>query len=104
MGSTKKADKIDLSRGSTIVTFGDVFKVRRRVIEEQEDGSTIIVIVLQDVESYSIEEKEIDKLDQINRKIQGIDESMIDQEFIRARKNKDDPDSNYDGPPTDYNG
>lgn len=100
----KKVNKIDLSRGSTVVTFGDVFTVRRRVIEEQEDGSTIIVIVLQDVESYSIEEKEIQKLSQTERKIQGIEESMVDQEFKRARKNKDDPDPDFDDPTTDYNG
>jgi len=100
----KKVNKIDLSRGSTVFTFGDVFKVRRRVIEEQEDGRTIIVIVLQDVESSSIEEKEIQEENQMNKKMQGIDKSMIDHEFKRARKNKDDPDQDFDDPATDYNG
>lgn len=104
MGLNKKVDKIDLSRGSTVFTFGDVFKVRRRVIEEQEDGSTIIVIVLQDVESYSIEEKEIQKLDQFEKKVQAIDGGMVDQELRKIRKNKDDPNPDFNGPPTDYNG
>ena len=100
----KKVNKIDLSRGSTVFTFGDVFKVRRRVIEEQEDGRTIIVIVLQDVESSSIEEKEIQEQDQIDKKIQGIDKGMVEEELQRIRKNKDDPSSNFDGSASNYNG
>ena len=100
----KKVVKIDLSRGSTVFTFGDVFKVRRRVIEEQEDGRTIIVIDLQDVESYSIEEKEIQKENQMHIKMQGIDESMINHEFQRARKKKDEPEQGFDDPSFDPDG
>jgi len=104
LGLNKKVDKIDLSRGSTVFTFGDVFKVRRRVIEEQEDGRTIIVIVLQDVESYSIEETEMQKESQMNKKMQVLDEGMIDQEVKRAKRNRDDPNSDFDDSTTDYNG
>jgi len=100
----KKTDTIDLSRGATVVTFGDVFKVRRRVIEEQEDGCTIIVIVLQDVESFSIEEKEIQKMDQFEKKVQAIDGGMADQELQRIRKNKDGTDPDFNSPSTDFNG
>ena len=104
MAANKKTDKIDLSRGATVLTFGDVFKVRRRVIEEQEDGCTIIVIVLQDVESFRVEEKEIQKMDQFEKKVQAIDGGMVDQELKKIRKNKDGSDSDFDVPPTDFNG
>ncbi len=98
----KDIEKVDLSQGSIVVTLEDVFQVRRRVIEEDEAGRTIMVVVLQDVESYSIEEKENQRLDQFNEKIQGIDEASVEQELKRAKKNEGNGEQDWDNPPTDF--
>ena len=95
-------EKIDLSQGSTVATLEDVFHVRRRVIEEDEDGRVIMVVVLQDVESYTIEEKENQKLDKLNEKIQGIDDATVDQELERLRKNEGNEEQDWDNTPTDF--
>ena len=94
-------EKVDLSQGSIVVTLEDVFQVRRRVIEEDE-GRTIMVVVLQDVESYTIEEKENQKLDKLNEKIQGIDEANVEEELQRAKRNKGHEGQDWDNPPTDF--
>ena len=95
-------EKVDLSQGSIVVTLEDVFQVRRRVIEEDEDGRTIMVVVLQDVESYTIDEKEDQRLDQFNEKIKGIDEASVEEELERAKRNKGNEEQDWDNPPTDF--
>lgn len=87
----KDIKKIDLTQGSTIITEEDVFKVRRRVIEEDETGRTIMVVVLQDAESYRIEEKEIQEATKMERKMQNIDKEFLQQELDRIRKENEDP-------------
>ncbi len=105
MGNLNKdITKVDLSQGSIVVTLEDVFQVRRRVIEEDEDGRTIMVVVLQDVESYTIEEKENQKLNKLNEKIQGIDEANVEQELKRAKKNEGNGEQDWDNPSTDFDG
>ena len=99
--NNKDIDKIDLSQGSTITTLEDVFKVRRRVIEEDETGRIVMIVVLQDAESYRLEEKEIQKQTKMERKIQNIDEQLVQQEIDKLRG---DNENNPDFPPTDLDG
>ena len=62
----------------------------------------MMIVVLQDVESYRNEEKFIQERDQIDNKIQSIDKEMVNEEFKRLKKDRDDPNKNI--PPTDYDG
>ena len=100
--NNKDLDTVNLTRGETIITMGDVFTVRRRVIEEDEDGRTVMIIILQDAESYSRDQKRVEKINLMEDKIQGIDESAITEEFKRMR-NKDGP-KGYVDPPSDFSG
>ncbi len=102
--NNKDIKKVDLSQGSTVTTNEDVFTVRRRVIEEDEGGRTIMVVVLQDVESYSKEEKEMQNQDLLDKKIQGIDTSMVDKELKRLDREKDNEEPDFNVPSIDFNG
>ena len=102
--NNKDIKKVNLSQGSTVTTNEDVFTVRRRVIEEDEGGRTIMVVVLQDVESYSKEEKEMQNSNLLDRKIQHIDEGMVDKELERINKDKDSYDSDSNISPSDFSG
>ena len=91
LDNTKDMKKLDLSQGSTLATKDDVFTIRRRVIIEDETGRTIMLIILQDVESYRIEEKEILELTRMENKMQNIEKEMLQQEIERLKRENEDP-------------